>query len=87
MSKLPIYGASKLALYYATEVLRRELLKKSINVISVHPGMIRTEFHGRVGMGKVRGGVEAGKVAKAIEERKKEVYMPYYFKDIKVIRS
>jgi len=88
MSKLPIYGASKLALHYATEVLRRELSRKSINVISVYPGIIKTEFHRRAGMGNVRGGVEADKVAKAIvkaiEEGRKEVYVPRYLKILKL---
>ncbi len=88
MSKLPIYGASKLALHYATEVLRRELRRKSINVISVYPGIIKTEFHRRAGVNNVGDGVGADVVAKAIvkavDGRKKEVYIPRYLKILKL---
>jgi len=88
MSKLPIYGASKLALHYATEVLRRELRRKSINVISVYPGIIKTEFHRRAGVNNVGDGVGADVVAKAIvkavDGRKKEVYIPCYLKILKL---
>lgn len=89
MCKLPIYGASKIALYYATEVLRRELRRKSINVISVYPGIIKTEFHRRAGTDNVRGGIGADEVAKAIvkaiEKREKEVYIPRYLKILKLL--
>lgn len=89
MIKLPMYGASKLALHYVTEVLRRELKSKGITVISVFPGIINTEFHRRAGLKEIRGGIPADSVAKAIlkalESGKKEVYVPWYLKILKIV--
>jgi len=82
MSKLPIYGASKAALHYATEALRNELSKQGINVISVYPGYISTEFHTRAGVKEPQKGASPDEVAKAIikalKKRKKRVYVPAY---------
>lgn len=89
MIKLPVYGASKLALHYITEVLRRELRSKGILVISVFPGIINTEFHRRAGLKEIRGGIPADAVAKAILKAlgsgKKEVYVPWYLKILKIV--
>jgi len=89
MLKLPIYGASKLALYYITEALRRELRDKGIRVISVFPGIVNTEFHRRAGLKEIRGGIPAEVVAKAIlkalESGRKEVYVPWYLRILKIV--
>ncbi len=88
MSKLPIYGASKAALHYATEALRNELSKRGINVISVYPGYVSTEFHLRAGVKELRKGMSPDKVAKAIvkalKKKKKRVYVPTYLNLVRV---
>ncbi len=45
MTKLPIYGAMKVALHYASGALRRELKAGRIHLINVYPGVVSTEFH------------------------------------------
>lgn len=88
-SKLPLYGASKLALHYVVKILRRELGEKGINVIAVYPGYIKTDFHERAGYKGVDRGASPEAVAKAIveavEKRKREVYFPRYMKMLKII--
>ncbi|MEM1662200.1 MAG: SDR family NAD(P)-dependent oxidoreductase [Desulfurococcaceae archaeon] len=88
-SKLPIYGASKLALHYVIKILRKELEKKKINVIGIYPGYVKTSFHEKAGYRDVGRGLSpeavAKTVVKAIEKGKKEVYVPSYFKIIKFI--
>ncbi len=89
MIKLPVYGASKLALHYLTEVLRKVLRNKGITVISVFPGIVKTEFHKRAGLEGVRGGVPAEAVAKAILEAvkkgRKEVFVPGFLRVLKLV--
>ncbi|MEM1983157.1 MAG: SDR family NAD(P)-dependent oxidoreductase [Sulfolobales archaeon] len=88
MRKLPVYGAVKLGLYYITKALKHQLSDKGINVISVFPGIINTEFHKRAGLKNIKGGVPADSVAKAIieaiEKGKKEVYVPRYLRILKL---
>lgn len=88
-SKLPVYGASKLGLHYVVKILRKELEKKGINVVAVYPGYVKTDFHDRAGF---RGGAKglspeavAKAVVRAVEKGKKEVYVPSYFKLLKII--
>ncbi len=89
MVELSMYGASKLALYYVTEVLRRRLKDRGITVVSVFPGVVSTEFHRRAGLRGISGGVPAEVVArailKAVEERREEVFIPKYLKVLKVV--
>lgn len=88
MKDLPIYGATKIALHYASKVLRKELGEKGIHLVEVYPGLIRTEFHERAGR-KISSGITPEKVAKAIieavEKKKKVVYVPRYLALIRII--
>jgi len=81
MRALPVYGATKIALHYTVELLRSELEKRGIHVLSVYPGAVKTEFHLRAG-GNPTEGIDASEVAKAvlraIRSRKKKVYIPRY---------
>ncbi len=88
MTKLPLYGATKIALHYASEALRRELRAKGIHLLSVYPGVVRTSFHSRAGLSDVRGGVSpeevAKKIIKSVKSRKKRVYIPGYLEVARV---
>jgi len=82
MTQAPLYGATKTALYYASEALRRELGERGIHLVEVLPGVVKTKFHERAGLRAPMRGVPPEKAAKAILEavaRKKEkVYIPWY---------
>ncbi|MFN3267907.1 MAG: SDR family NAD(P)-dependent oxidoreductase [Zestosphaera sp.] len=88
MTKLPLYGATKIALHYASEALRRELEVKDIHVVNVYPGYVETSFHVRAGVSEVRKGLTPEEVAKhvikSIKSRKKRVYVPSYLEIARV---
>jgi len=88
MKDLPIYGATKIALHYASEVLRHELKNRGIHLLTVYPGLIKTEFHERAGK-IVEGGISANAVAKAIvkavKKKKKKIYIPWYLSIAKIL--
>lgn len=77
---LPIYGASKIALFYAGQVLRHELKKRGITLVEVFPGPVETEFFFRAGIKTPSLALSPRSVAKAIlkaiEKRKEKVYVP-----------
>lgn len=90
MSKLPAYGASKIALHYATEALRRELKAVGIKVVAVYPGYIATAFHERAGGAPARAKpVPPERVAKAVVEAvlegKERIYVPGYTAILRVL--
>ncbi|MGC8975880.1 MAG: SDR family NAD(P)-dependent oxidoreductase [Thermoprotei archaeon] len=89
MTKLPLYGATKIALHYASEALRRELRDKGICLVSVYPGVVKTSFHSRAGVREVEGGVTPEEVAKriikSIKSKKKRVYIPSYLEIARVL--
>ncbi|NPA05193.1 MAG: SDR family NAD(P)-dependent oxidoreductase [Crenarchaeota archaeon] len=80
MRSLPSYGAAKIALMYASMMLREELEEKGIHLIEVYPGPVKTRFFERAGMKTPKWASTPEKVAeeiiKAIEKRKKTVYIP-----------
>ena len=83
MTKLPAYGASKIALHYATEAMRRELKALGIRMIAVYPGYIATAFHERAGGTPSRvKPIQPERVAEAVVEAvlkgKERVYIPGY---------
>lgn len=82
MTQLPLYGATKIALHYASEALRRELAEKDIHLVEVLPGVVKTKFHARAGSQDPRHGATpeeaAREIMKAIMQRKKRVYIPWY---------
>jgi hypothetical protein len=83
MTKLPAYGASKIALHYATEALRRELKPLGIRVVAVYPGYIATAFHERAGgtpsrVKPIQPERVAEAVVKAVLSGKERVYIPGY---------
>jgi len=89
MSKLPVYGASKIALHYVVKALREELKSKGVRVVAVYPGGVYTEFHKRGGGEPPRFSITADRVAeavvKAITRGSKEVYVPGYLKILKIL--
>jgi short-subunit dehydrogenase len=88
MQSLPVYGASKAGLHYAVKALRRELSERGVNVLAVYPGVVKTSFHSRAGS-EIGEGLDPGKVAReiirAIEGKKKELYVPRYLSLAKVL--
>ncbi|MEM1596054.1 MAG: SDR family NAD(P)-dependent oxidoreductase [Desulfurococcaceae archaeon] len=88
MQQLPVYGATKAGLHYAVKALRRELNKRKINVLTVYPGVVKTSFHSRAG-GDVDKGLSpehvAFEIVKAINKRKKEIYVPRYLSLSKIL--
>lgn len=82
MTKLPTYGATKVALHYASEALRRELKAMGIHLINIYPGVVNTGFHSRAGSNPPIKGIPPEKVAreiiKAVKSRKKNVFIPRY---------
>jgi short-subunit dehydrogenase len=89
MRQLPLYGATKIALHYASKALRNELRQKGINLVQVYPGLINTNFHPRAGLPEATRGEPPEKVAdaiiKAIEKKKKEVFVPGYLAILKIL--
>lgn len=85
---LPIYGASKIALFYAGQVLRHELRKKDITLIEVFPGPVQTEFFTRAGIETPSLAISSRSVAKvifkAIEKKKEKVYIPLIMHGMKI---
>lgn len=81
LASLPLYGATKMALHYASESLRDELRERGVKLITVYPGLVDTQFHSRAGRG-VRGGEKpeevARRIVKAIREGKNRIYTPSY---------
>ncbi|RLE59704.1 MAG: oxidoreductase [Thermoprotei archaeon] len=77
---LPIYGAFKIALFCAGQVLRCELREKGITLVEVFPGPVKTEFFTRAGIETPSLAVSSRSVAKvifkAIEKKKEKVYIP-----------
>lgn len=84
MLKLPAYGATKMALHYATEVLRRELKLRGIRMVSVYPGVVDTEFHKRAGspplswMKPIKPEQVAKAILEAVVKGRERVYIPRY---------
>jgi len=89
MSRLPVYGASKIALHYAVKALREELKPRGIKVVAVYPGGVLTEFHRRGGGEPPRLSVTADRVAeailKAVMQGSEEVYVPGYLRILKML--
>jgi len=89
MRKLPLYGATKLALHYASEALRRELAERGIHLMNVYPGVVLTDFHSRAGSRASMKGLRPEEVADAIYDgiarRKKSIYIPWYLKLAKIL--
>jgi len=88
LDDLPVYGATKTALHYAVNIIRRELEEKGIHVLTVYPGAVVTPFHEKAGY-KIEKGVKPEEVARAILEgvkkKKKEVYTPAYLSIAKIL--
>jgi short-subunit dehydrogenase len=88
MKELPIYGATKIALHYTSKALRKELREKGIHLVEVYPGLINTEFHEKAGR-RISRGTPPRKVAeaiiKAVEKKKKVVYIPKYLALLRLI--
>lgn len=88
LRELPIYGATKAALHYASEALRRELEKRGIRLVAVYPGIVRTSFHERAGR-RVKEGLEPVKVAnailRAVAASRARVYVPGYLSLLKLL--
>jgi len=88
MSRLPVYGASKIALHYAVKALREELKPRGIKVVAVYPGGVLTEFHRRGGGEPPKFSVTADRVAdaivKAVMRGSEEVYVPGYLRILKM---
>ncbi len=82
MTRLPLYGATKIGLHYASAALRRELAARGINLLEVLPGVVDTEFHARAGLPAPARGISADEVArrilKAVEAKRKRLYVPGY---------
>ncbi|MCC6059564.1 MAG: SDR family NAD(P)-dependent oxidoreductase [Thermofilum sp.] len=82
MTRAPLYGATKIALHYASEALRRELREKGVHLLEVFPGVVKTRFHERAGLRAPMRGVPPEQAAKAILDAvakgKKKVYIPWY---------
>ncbi|MGC9186578.1 MAG: SDR family NAD(P)-dependent oxidoreductase [Fervidicoccaceae archaeon] len=89
MTKLPLYGATKMAFHYASEALKRELKTKGIDVLNVYPGVVETEFHERAGGIQTLKGLSPEEVANAIydsiKKRKKNLFIPWYLRLAKLI--
>lgn len=89
MTKLPLYGATKMALHYASESLKKELQAREIHLLSVYPGVIETEFHVRAGGSSNIKGLKPEKIAQTIYngimKRKKSIYVPWYLRIAKMI--
>ncbi|MCS7104093.1 MAG: SDR family NAD(P)-dependent oxidoreductase [Thermofilaceae archaeon] len=90
MTKLPVYGATKIAFHYASRALAHELKQRRMRVILVYPGVVLTEFHQRAGgIAPSRGRVTAEDVAKsilkAIEKGKNVVYAPSYISFLRML--
>lgn len=87
LASLPLYGATKIALHYASEALREELRERGVRLIAVYPGLIRTEFHERAGK-KVSGGLPpeavARRIVEAIKKGKERLYVPGYLSIIRL---
>ncbi|ABL79165.1 SDR family NAD(P)-dependent oxidoreductase [Thermofilum pendens] len=88
MTRLPLYGATKIALHYASEALRRELSDRGVNLLEVFPGVVETSFHERAGLGRQKG-YPARRVAveilDAVEKRKKKLYVPRYLAALRLL--
>jgi len=88
MAGLPVYGASKAALHYASRALREELSSRGIRLVEVLPGPVRTEFFARAGMETPRFAVDPARAARiilsAIEKGRGTVYIPFYLGFLKI---
>lgn len=82
MTQAPLYGATKIALHYASGALRRELKERGVHLVEVFPGVVRTKFHERAGMRAPMRGVPPEQAARiilgAVEKKKGRVYIPWY---------
>jgi short-subunit dehydrogenase len=88
MKELPIYGATKIALHYTSKALRKELREKGIHLVEVYPGLINTVFHEKAGKRISRGAPPikvAEAIIKAVEKKKKVVYIPKYLALLRLI--
>ena len=91
MAGLPAYGASKIALHYATEAMRRELRERGVRLVAVYPGYVATAFHERAGSAPARFArpVPPERVARAIldavERGRERVYVPGYVALLRVL--
>lgn len=83
MTRLPIYGATKMALHYASKAIERELKPKGVRVVTVYPGSVHTEFHARAGgsapkLGAATAEIVSREILKAVRKGKSRVYVPGY---------
>jgi short-subunit dehydrogenase len=73
---------------YELNPLRKELREKGIHLVEVYPGLINTEFHEKAGR-RISRGTPPRKVAeaiiKAVEKKKKVVYIPKYLALLRLI--
>lgn len=87
MRGLPLYGATKIALHYASKALREELHKYGVHLPAVYPGVVKTEFHERAGR-RVAGGLDPRRVAKALlggVKKKERIYVPGYLSIARIL--
>ncbi|MEM1522559.1 MAG: SDR family NAD(P)-dependent oxidoreductase [Thermofilaceae archaeon] len=89
MTRLPIYGATKIAFHYASKAIERELKLKGIKVVTVYPGSVLTEFHARAGgaapkWGTVTAEEVSKEILKAVRKGKSKVYVPGYVSLLRV---
>lgn len=90
MTRLPVYGASKIALHYASKALERELKARGVRMVLVYPGSVLTEFHKRAGGSAPKWGVAsaeevAKRVLEAIKAGRSRVYVPGYVSIVRVL--
>ncbi len=82
MTRLPLYGATKIGLHYASAALRRELRSRGVRLLEVLPGVVETQFHSRAGlaapMRAVRAEEAAREIIRAVREGKERLYIPWY---------
>jgi len=86
---MPSYGASKIALHYMAQVLRKELSGR-FKIINVYPSAVKTEFFKRAGVDVPLGAIDPRKVSKAVINALKkglssDIYVPSYLKITKYI--
>ena len=73
MRQLPLYGATKIALHYASKALRNELRQKGIKLVQVYPGLINTNFHPRAGLPEATRGEPPENALIALRDPKRAV--------------
>ena len=64
LARMPIYGSSKVALHYASKILRDELRSQGIRLMTVYPSPVRTKFFERAGLKTPKYAIDPSQVAK-----------------------